>query len=413
MNEQEKFERLIQSSELLVRAANERGDDFSILTELYGDPSHFVYEILQNAEDVGATKVEFELFNDRIEIIHNGQRDFIFEDVRGIVRTGNSIKKDDINKLGKFGVGFKSIFAITNEPKIHSGEYHFCIKDLFIPERISPISLTGTKFILPFKHKKRTEKEIYELIKFRLQNIGATFLLFLSNIQEVSWKNGEFYGFYSKKISPVKGLENVWKASIQSEHNSKNYLIFGKSVNFGEKKLFVKIAYQLQGAKIVPISREHFLHAFFETNVRTSLNFLIHAPFRTTPARDNIPFENPDNIRLIESLSDLVAESIEVIRDLGKLSVDFYEKVLPLREPELQGIIYSKFYEKVLKISETKRVLPSSIKNKFVLAENALVAKEKDLVRLLNSKDLKKIFRKSHFLDANITSDKTPNFWRY
>lgn len=46
-----------------------------ILARLYSDRSHFIYEILQNAEDASAKRVSFHLFDDRLEICHNG-RDF-------------------------------------------------------------------------------------------------------------------------------------------------------------------------------------------------------------------------------------------------------------------------------------------------------------------------------------------------
>ena len=40
---------------------------------MYSDPTHFVYEILQNADDYGATEVIFKLSKDDIVIEHNGE----------------------------------------------------------------------------------------------------------------------------------------------------------------------------------------------------------------------------------------------------------------------------------------------------------------------------------------------------
>lgn len=72
-----------------------------ILVGLYSDASHFIYEILQNAEDAGATSAFFELYEDRLEIEHNGE-DFSYENIDAITSIGNSTKKDDVNKIGKF-----------------------------------------------------------------------------------------------------------------------------------------------------------------------------------------------------------------------------------------------------------------------------------------------------------------------
>lgn len=37
----------------------------SFLGRLYTDRTHFVFELLQNAEDAGATRIRFSLFDDR------------------------------------------------------------------------------------------------------------------------------------------------------------------------------------------------------------------------------------------------------------------------------------------------------------------------------------------------------------
>ena len=40
---------------------------------MYSDSTHFVYEILQNADDHGATEVCFKLSKNEIVIEHNGE----------------------------------------------------------------------------------------------------------------------------------------------------------------------------------------------------------------------------------------------------------------------------------------------------------------------------------------------------
>jgi len=50
---------------------------------MYSDFSHFVFEILQNADDYCATEISFALFHDRLVIEHNGIP-FKEENVRAI-----------------------------------------------------------------------------------------------------------------------------------------------------------------------------------------------------------------------------------------------------------------------------------------------------------------------------------------
>jgi hypothetical protein len=129
------FEELIKMRKEFIESVKKNRFGLNvILPELYNDSSHFIYEILQNAEDAkdekvrGAKKVEFELFEDRLDIYHNGA-DFDYDDIDGVTGIGISKKKDDLTSIGKFGVGFKSVFAVTETPYIFSGEYKIKIEE--------------------------------------------------------------------------------------------------------------------------------------------------------------------------------------------------------------------------------------------------------------------------------------------
>ncbi|MBL7131401.1 MAG: hypothetical protein ISS45_08395 [Candidatus Omnitrophica bacterium] len=83
----EAFTKLIEKRKEWGRVSKENKFNFdSILAGLHNDPSHFIYEILQNAEDAkdekvkGAKKVIFKLFEDRLDIHHDGA-DFNFKDI--------------------------------------------------------------------------------------------------------------------------------------------------------------------------------------------------------------------------------------------------------------------------------------------------------------------------------------------
>ena len=84
-----------------------------LLTDLYPDNAHFIFELLQNAEDMNATDVRFRLYPDHLEFDHNGtKRDFNIGDIDAITSIGNNVqKKNDPTSIGKFGVGFKAVFA--------------------------------------------------------------------------------------------------------------------------------------------------------------------------------------------------------------------------------------------------------------------------------------------------------------
>ena len=157
-----------------------------IIANLYSDVSHFIYELLQNAEDSEATFINFELKEDSLIITHNGKL-FNYNDVDAITTIGFSTKKDDLNKIGKFGAGFKSVFAITNTPRIYSGDVSFEIKDYIVPETISKIELEEnlTAIELLFNSQKINSERAHQVISDKLLKLESESLLFLKNIQKI------------------------------------------------------------------------------------------------------------------------------------------------------------------------------------------------------------------------------------
>jgi HSP90 family molecular chaperone len=115
-----------------------------LLAHLYSDRTHFIYEILQNAEDAGAKInkkiwINFHLFKDRLEIRHNGKL-FDHADVQGICGLVEGTKNNDLTQIGKFGIGFKSVYAYTNTPKVYSGNEAFCIENYVLPHPIDKVN---------------------------------------------------------------------------------------------------------------------------------------------------------------------------------------------------------------------------------------------------------------------------------
>ena len=91
------------------------------IIQLYTDKSHFVYELLQNAEDAGATGIRFVQYSDRLEVMHDG-KSFTTENLQGLCDIGQSDKVNDLNQIGEFGVGFKSVFGICETVTIQQSQ---------------------------------------------------------------------------------------------------------------------------------------------------------------------------------------------------------------------------------------------------------------------------------------------------
>ena len=61
---------------------------------------------------------------------------------------------------------------------------------------------------------------------------------------------------------------------------------------------------------------------FFPTEKETFLGFLIQGPYRTTPARDNIPEHDPSNQALVRETAALLTDVLRELRDDGLLTVE-------------------------------------------------------------------------------------------
>src|SRR5690606_3308506 len=80
-----------------------RSDFYQLVAGIYQNRAHFLYELVQNAEDARAREVHFELLPRRLVVRHNGTRRFNLKDVEGVTGIGRSPKADDLTQIGRFG----------------------------------------------------------------------------------------------------------------------------------------------------------------------------------------------------------------------------------------------------------------------------------------------------------------------
>ena len=410
-----------------------------LLANLYSDKTHFVYELLQNAEDAcerakraGLKRkfyVRFSLFKDRLELRHNGI-EFNKDDVVGICGLVEGTKAKDLSQIGKFGIGFKSVYAYTDSPQIYSGDRRFRIENYVQPyemEDTIDLNHDETLFVIPFDHKEISSEKAFSEISNRLKKLGMKTLLFLRNIEEISWTEGnstskENSGKYQKKL--IKEIKNnIKKIRLSqvsgSEHETEDWLIFSKPITENVKEGFVEIAYSISTNKetkkdqINPISRSELI-VYFPTEKETHLKFLIQGPYRTTPARDNIPFEDIWNKKLIQLTAELISESIPLIKELNLLDANFLQ-ILPLESEYFEGTLFSEIFRAVKeKLSDEEPLLPT-YDGSYVNASHALLGGSEGLRKLLSAKQLSLLVKKDRckWLDAQITADKTPVLRQY
>lgn len=108
----------------------------ALLAGHYSESNHFVYELLQNAEDEKADRVVIEYYDDKLVFYHNGIP-FDENDVRGVSSMLMGTKdRNSAQTIGRFGMGFKSVFKYTYQPEIYSDEEAFRIENYLLPVEI-------------------------------------------------------------------------------------------------------------------------------------------------------------------------------------------------------------------------------------------------------------------------------------
>lgn len=101
--------------------------------DIYSDDTHFVLELVQNADDnrylegVSPT-LRFEISATDI-VTTNNEVGFSEANVQALCDIKQSTKgKGGAGFIGQKGIGFKSVFAVSNDPQIHSNGFHFALE---------------------------------------------------------------------------------------------------------------------------------------------------------------------------------------------------------------------------------------------------------------------------------------------
>ncbi|MBT8162556.1 MULTISPECIES: sacsin N-terminal ATP-binding-like domain-containing protein [Arthrobacter] len=355
MNPEFTFESIAANGRAIVEAhKKKKGFEEGIrrlLSELYPDNAHFIYELLQNAEDAKATIVEFELDGSCLEVRHDGSRAFSLKDIDSITNIGDSTKKDDPTQIGKFGVGFKAVYSYTSRPEIRSGTYSFAIEDLFVNERITGEALAGwTSFRFPFNRPEKPAGVAVAEVARGLAELDEKTLLFLSHIRTVTYALPDgTVGIIERqeldddviKIQKSEGqdfVESHWLRLVgptNVEHNSYAPLSVAAAfrLELGEpgklKRGKQKDGEPSKSARpwsIVPLDHGDVSIYFPAVKETSGLRFHIHAPFASTVARDSVR-DDPDNVRLVEDIGALIVGALPRLCSQGLINDAFLESL--------------------------------------------------------------------------------------
>lgn len=390
--------KLTQKRKNHVDSCSLNGDNsHSIIANLYSDSTHFIYELIQNAQDSNASFINFVLFEDRLEIYHNGKA-FIFLDIESITIIGSSTKSNETNKIGKFGAGFKSVFSITDTPYIYSGRYNFKIDNFIIPYKVEPLNSRDeslTTIVLPFKDSQKNR--FYDLISKRLKEIDKKEILFLSNIDEINWKIGDISGFVKKQTEKLE--ENRAFIKVETHSKSELYELYTHCFEIAKKELNCKIVFLLNDNKEhIALQDKSFLHVFFPTVITLDLKFLIHAPYKTTPNRETIDFLDIQNLQITQNIVSLYKDIVLSMSKNSTLNINTLA-LLPIYGES--ATISRELFNASVELFKTYPLIPTT-KNDYALAENIFLLHRDLNMDFFHDIQIANLFDKQHLVSEDV-----------
>lgn len=353
-----------------------------IVEELYPDQAHFLFELLQNAQDTSASEASFALFPEKLIFEHNG-RAFNKNDVEGITNIGKGTKKSDEDTIGRFGVGFKAVFAYCETPTVYSPTFSFLIENLVLPTEVEPLAdLSGrTRFEFPFNNPKKEAQTAFNEIADGLAGLKETALLFLSNLGSISWSIKDGSNGTILRIQRSQHHIEIMHQYDAIHTSSAHFLRFDQAVeNLPNQSVSVAFPLQFRGEQSEfddskPIAKQMKIASadigqvavFFPAEKETSgLRFHLHAPFVPELSRASVK-ETAANIPLFAQLAQLCGESLFEIRDLGLLNAEFLgvlpnsQDAIPPRYAGIRDSIIKQLKEQPLTPTQDRSHAPSNI----------------------------------------------------
>jgi hypothetical protein len=280
-------------------------------------PRHVVSELLQNADDAGATEASVRIEDEVFVFEHNGE-DFKESHFASLCRFGYSNKRA-LHTIGFRGIGFKSTFSLGNQVELNTPTLSVAFNKRRFSEPIwlenRSVDNGRTRIRVPLADQKRkidVEKNLNEWLKNPLS------LLFFKSIRKmqvgdqlVQWErlnNGPvsqsewmaLNGDVRKPYLRIRSLEESFPEESLVEVRQERMLTENEEAEFPP------------AAVEIVLGAEGRLFVVLPTEVNTALPFACNAPFIQEPARVRIkdPATSATNEWLLKRIGRLAATTM-------------------------------------------------------------------------------------------------------
>lgn len=308
--------------------------------DLYSKDTHFALELVQNADDNSypngcLPEISFTLSPSEITVANNEQG-FSLENVRALCGAGKSTKAKKEGYIGEKGIGFKSVFAVTHRPEVHSNGFHFRfdvseenLLGYVVPEWIEECAEEpGTKIVLPVKPGQSFSPDI-------LTELSSTLLLFLRKLRRLRLHDTQSATEHLTQrcddFPYVELSRTVTSHDLATAPEITRYLlvshIFSTVEVRDEKrpnsvKTQVELAFPVDadGAALASVTQPVF--AFLPIR-DVGFTFLVQGDFLLSSSREDIHQERPWNLLIRDQISQAFVAALPRFQELPQLSYTF------------------------------------------------------------------------------------------
>ncbi|KAK1566902.1 hypothetical protein Q3G72_005798 [Acer saccharum] len=307
--------------------------------ELYSQDSHFLLELVQNADDNmypenAEPTLTFILQESGITVLNN-ELGFSARNIRALCDVGNSTKQGSgAGYIGQKGIGFKSVFRVTDAPEIHSNGFHvkFDISEgqigFVLPTVVSPCNIAmlsrlaskdpillddscwNTCIRLPFR-SKLSEGIIINNIVAMFSDLHPSLLLFLRRLQCIVFRN------MLNDSLIVMRKEMVGNGIIKVSCGEEKMTWFVASKKLQAETTEIAIAFTLQetNGNYCPLLDQQPVFAFLP--LRTyGLKFILQGDFVLPSSREEVDGNSPWNQWLLSEFPGLFVSAEKSFCDL-------------------------------------------------------------------------------------------------
>lgn len=299
---------------------------------VYTDPGHFLVELLQNAEDAGASRFELDFEPDQIRVWHNGEP-FDLKDLVGITSIGQTTKRRQ--QIGFFGVGFKAVYEITDRPQIYSDLLAIEIVDISIPRSLSrrpeKVRSQGTTIVL--RRRPQVEDALFE----RLLELDPYLLLTLTHLKSIRLTRAGGAG----KV--MERRDQAGTVSLTVNGDLQNFLLEEQWITLDqhqlnrepnrptETRLMIGVRLDDQGRATPLPEGSATVFSYLPTREATGLRFFVQGHFDVPVDRERLSPESRWNRHLLQRVPDLIRSLVERHPPFWKL----LPRVLEINSPVL------------------------------------------------------------------------------